>query len=302
MNRVAIIAISLCFLGATLLLAELRWFRRPTLTERLKRFAPVHAGEVSRPVLLSAASFRDVIGPLVAGFSETLLGLLGVNEDLSVKLQRLHAPIDATAFRLRQAGWSGAGLAAGVIVALAASPPALFSLLCVSGWPLLAFLAVEQQLSTASGRRQRRLFNELPIAMEQLGMLLGAGFSLGAALNRLAQRGNGVIAQDLHRVNNRIRQGLSEAEALHEWAQIADVVELHRLVNVLALNYSGADLGRLVSEEARTTRQQAHRRTIEIIERRAQLVWIPVTVATLVPGVIFMAIPFIEAMRNFAAL
>ena len=36
--------------------------------------------------------------------------------------------------------------------------------------------------------------------------------------------------------------------------------------------------------------------------RRAQLVWIPVTIATLVPGVLFMAIPFIAAMRNFAAL
>ena len=49
-------------------------------------------------------------------------------------------------------------------------------------------------------------------------------------------------------------------------------------------------------------RQQSHRRTLETIERRAQLVWIPVTIATLVPGVLFMAIPFIEAMRNFAAL
>jgi hypothetical protein len=57
-----------------------------------------------------------------------------------------------------------------------------------------------------------------------------------------------------------------------------------------------------VADEARGVRREAHRHTIEAIERRAQMVWIPVTVATLVPGVMFMAIPFIEAMRNFAAL
>jgi hypothetical protein len=29
-------------------------------------------------------------------------------------------------------------------------------------------------------------------------------------------------------------------------------------------------------------------------------VWIPVTVAALVPGVIFLAVPFIEALRLFS--
>ena len=58
----------------------------------------------------------------------------------------------------------------------------------------------------------------------------------------------------------------------------------------------------MVSQEARAARREAHRRLLETIERRAQLVWIPVTIATLVPGVLFMAIPFIAAMRNFAAL
>jgi tight adherence protein C len=36
------------------------------------------------------------------------------------------------------------------------------------------------------------------------------------------------------------------------------------------------------------------------MERRSQQVWIPVTVATLVPGVIFLAVPFVEALRMFS--
>ena len=39
---------------------------------------------------------------------------------------------------------------------------------------------------------------------------------------------------------------------------------------------------------------------VESIERRTQMVWIPVTVAALVPGVIFMAVPFVEALSLFS--
>ena len=47
-------------------------------------------------------------------------------------------------------------------------------------------------------------------------------------------------------------------------------------------------------------RRDLQRRTIETIERRAQQVWVPVTVATLVPGVILLAVPFLAALRLFA--
>ena len=97
-----------------------------------------------------------------------------------------------------------------------------------------------------------------------------------------------------------MRQGLSEVEALREWAAVARVEALDRLVPMLGLNSEAADLGRLVSEEARSIRREVHRRLVETMERRGQQVWIPVTVATLVPGVIFLAIPFIEALRLFA--
>jgi hypothetical protein len=78
------------------------------------------------------------------------------------------------------------------------------------------------------------------------------------------------------------------------------VPAVERLVQVLALNRQAGDLGRLISEEARAIRRDVQRELVERIERREQQVWIPVTVATLVPGVIFMAVPFVEAMRLFA--
>jgi Flp pilus assembly protein TadB len=130
--------------------------------------------------------------------------------------------------------------------------------------------------------------------------LLSAGYSLGSALSRLADRGKGACGRDLQRVIGRIRQGLSETDALREWATVADVEALHRLVGILALNRQSADLGRLIGEEARAIRRDVQRELIETIERRSQQVWIPVTVAALVPGVIFLAVPFVDALSMFA--
>ena len=287
--------------GATLVLSEVRWFSRQPLVERLRPYEPGGLDRsASRGGMLSVASFREVIGPLARGVGERLAGLLGVNEDVEVRLRRTHAELDVTTFRVRQLGWAGIGFAVGTLIAAATQPPLGIAMLFVLGGPVLAFLIVEQQLAASSDQWKRRIFLELPVVSEQLGMLIGAGYSLGGALNRLAARGSGACATDLAGVCGRIRQGLTEVDALREWATIADVDALDRLVAVLALNREAGDLGRLVADEARSIRRDVQRELIEQIERRAQQVWIPVTVATLVPGAVLLAVPFIEALRLFS--
>jgi hypothetical protein len=94
---------------------------------------------------------------------------------------------------------------------------------------------------------------------------------------------------------------VGERQALSEWAALAGVPAVDRLVSVLALDREAADLGRLLTEEARSVRAEVHRELVETIERRGQQVWIPVTVATLLPGVLFLAVPFVEAMSLFTS-
>ncbi|MDE0802203.1 MAG: type II secretion system F family protein [Acidimicrobiales bacterium] len=300
MTRIAIVAGLIFWVGATLTLSQRRWFARRSLIDRLRPYEPGGlATSTTGPGLLSVESFSEVIGPLARTIGGRLSRLLGVDDELSVRLERVHSTLDQTDFRVRQMGWSVVGLVSGVFVATAIRPPALVGLLCILGGPVLAFLLVEQQLATASDRRKHRLFLELPVVAEQLGMLLSAGFSLGSALNRLAVRGQGASGQDLRRVVVRVRQGMSEVDALREWAATADLDALSRLVAVLALNREAGDLGRLIAEEARSIRREVQRELIEQIERRSQQVWIPVTVAALVPGAIFIAIPFIQALEAF---
>ena len=287
----------LVWAGATLLLSSTTRINRPSLTERLQPYHPgghIHRRQNQAPSLLATWA------PLVRRGGDGLAQMFGIGEDLGTRLRRIHSPIDPTAFRLRQFVWSAAGCGAGVTIALATRSPFALDLLLVFGLPLLAFLIVEQHLSRASAAWQEQLRRELPVVGEQIAMLLDAGYSLGAAVNRVAGRGSGCAARDLRQVANRIRQGVSESEALAEWASVARVEALDRLVAVLALDSAAGDLGRLVALEAGQARRDLHRHTIELIDKRAEQVWIPVTVATLVPGVILLAVPFISALSVFA--
>ncbi|GAC1313283.1 MAG: hypothetical protein NVSMB12_04710 [Acidimicrobiales bacterium] len=297
--RLIVLAGLALWAGTALVLSEIRWFARRPLLERLRPYTPTATPDPARPGFLSGESFRDVIVPLASAAGARIGRAVGVQEDLAVRLERIHSPIDVTAFRVRQLGAATltTGLTALMVVAI--RPPVILAALGLLTAPLLGFLVLEQRVASRSAAWQRRVFLELPVIAEQLAMLLSSGYSLGAALNRIAKRGQGACADDLRRVMGRIRQGLSEVDALREWGAIARVDALDRLLPVLALNSETADLGRLISEEARSIRRDVQRELIETMDRRAQSVWIPVTVATLVPGVILLAIPFTEALRLF---
>ena len=300
MTRLEVFSALLLVVGATLLLSLARWFGRAPLVDRLRPYAPGGLSASGGQGVLSVASFRDVIGPLSQGVGTGLSRAFGVSEDLDLRLRRLHSPLDSTQFRTRQLGWSTASLIGALIVSSAMSLGPIPVLVLGVATPLLTFLLLEQQVTAASRARQRRLFQELPMVAEQLGMQLGAGYSLGAAMHRIAQRSTGVAAEDLALVLARTRQGLTNIQALREWAELSDVDALDRLVGVLALNHEAADLGTLISDEARAIRREAHRELLESIERKDQQVWIPVAIAALIPGTILIAIPFIQAMRTFS--
>ncbi len=298
--RLAVLSGLVLSVGNILLLSQLRWFSRPSLVERLRPYGPGGLAPRAHRPLVSVESFREVIGPLSRVVGERFARALGVSEDLARRLERIHSPLDPTAFRIRQLGWSTAGFALGGVATVGMQPPLLLGLLFVFGGAALPFMILEQQLASQSEAWKRRLVLELPVLSEQLAMLLSSGYSLGAALNRLATRSRGNGARDLARVCGRIRQGLSEIDALREWAALADIEPLDRLLPILALNQEASDLGRLVSAEARSIRRDVQRELVETAERRGQQVWIPVTVAALLPGVVFVAIPFVEALRLFS--
>ena len=157
--RLVVASALLAGVGATLLVADLRWFRRRSLTERLRPYAPgANAPGGGSGGVLSVTSFRDVIGPLAASVGGRIARVAGVDEALATRLERIHADVDPTAFRVRQLGWSALGGTIGAAAAVLFGVPALAGLAFTAGGAALGFLAVEQQLAQRSARWQRRIF------------------------------------------------------------------------------------------------------------------------------------------------
>jgi len=297
MRQPIALALVLVWIGATLVLADVHWFRRRSLVDRLRPYVDGTASPVGDDG--AGTALVRVLGPLVRDLGASIARVAGVEEDLGRRLERIHSDLDPIGFRLRQAAWMIAATAMALGAVVAFNPPPAIVALAIVGAPVLAFLLVESDLSRRSQRWQRSLQLELPVVSEQLGMLLSAGYSMGASLARLASRSSGCAAVDLRRVVARIGHGLDEVTALCEWAETADVDAVHRLVGVLALDREAGDLGHLITNEARAVRAELHRDLVETIEKRGQQVWIPVTVATLVPGLLFLAVPFTDALRLF---
>jgi tight adherence protein C len=284
------------WVGLTLLLAEIRWFSRPALSDRLAPFVPGGDEVPRRSGWWSVATVSEVVGPLARDIGAAVGRAVGVTEDLGRRLRRVHATVDPTSFRVRQLGWAAATFAGATLVAVLVRLPLWLAVAVPLVAAVLALLLVEQRLLTASAAWQRALTLELPVVTEQLAMRMGAGASLTVAIERVAARGRGAAARDLTRVAARVRQGASADRALAEWADLAAVDAVTRLVSVLQLDRDTGDLGRLLTAEARTLREEQHRHLIEVAEKRGQQVWIPVTVAALLPGTVFIAIPFASAI------
>ena len=291
MSRAILVCAVVAWVGATLALANTRWALRVSLARRLTAARGVASVTPSALDWLSGSAGR--VGGHVAR-------ALGVRDDLTTRLARVHSDLDASAVRLRQVGWCVAGLALGLLIAAAGGATTGVAVLLILTPAALGFLLVEHRVTLTSDAWKRHVAAELPVVTEQLAMLLGAGYALGPALGRIADRGRGACAQDLRRALTRVGQGLSVSAALREWSAIVDVPSVDRLVSILALERETTDLGRLVSEEAAAMRREQHRDLITLVERRNQQVWIPVTVAALVPGAILLAIPFLAAMQLFA--
>ena len=295
-DRLLVLSGLVLWLGLSFLLLQIPAVGRVRLVDRLRPFTT--GGAV--PARSEGGGARRVLLPLAIEVGGRLAGVLGLDDDVPARLFRIHSPVSPAAFRMRQLGWALAAVAGAVVVGTVARLPAIAVVLAIPVACVAAYALTELQLNRDNRRFDERRTLEMPVVAEQLAMLVSAGYSLGSALGRVASRGHGACARDIARVHRRIQHGLPERQALQEWAVQARSPGVDRLVAVLALSSETGDLGRLLSEEARSIRRSVQRRTVEIMDRRSQQVWVPVTVAALVPGVIFLAVPFVAALRLFA--
>lgn len=168
------------------------------------------------------------------------------------------------------AGWTVEGvLAAKVILAgvvavlgvlwLVVSPSALVLLLVIGlatlGW-FLPDLALRQKADT----RQQEVRRSLADAVDQLTVTVQAGLGLDAALARVARRTRGPLGEELTRVGQDVRAGMSRSAALSAMADRVQIPELRHVVLSLAqserLGVPVAKTLTVQSQELRVKRRQ----------------------------------------------
>ena len=290
MNALTVVCLAAGWTGTMVLLDLVPWFRTQPLQRRLAPYradgpAPRAPGHGPVQLLLDHAADRLARAFGMSGSLAERLGRAGIATPPSTVRSRRFATVVVTSSLTAAA-------------AVAAGPGWLAGCGLVVGAAAGTLVADEVWMATRARRRADQVRGELPVVAEQLGMLLSAGYSLPAAFQRLAQRGNGAVADGLAQVVRRLRQGETERDALEEWARSTGVDGAGRLVKVLTIHRQAGDLGQLISDEARSVRAEHHQALLESIARRGQLVWIPVTVATLVPGLVVLAVPFASAMTQ----
>ncbi len=243
-------------------------------------------------------SWTETIGATV----EKLVSILGVRSGLHDRLASAGDLRTVESFRSRQV-ISGLAAAAGVgalAAALGAATQVVLGLGLTAA--LVAVLAHEQLVIERGETRRRRAEQELPVIAEQLSILLTSGSSVGTSLAWLAQRGHGVLAEEIEVCQEQVAHGAEQAAALVALARRVGSERVRRLCLLLSLDHRTTDLGQLVAQEATVQRREGHRQLLTELERRAQQVWIPITLAALIPGSIVLAIPLIDSMRAFSQL
>jgi tight adherence protein C len=228
---------------------QLRWFARRPLTERLwHRTCQVArasvAGSASSPWRRSGRRS----GRSRAGLGSRFSRLFGISEELEVRLRRIHAPLDVTGFRVRQIGWSLGGLGAGALLTIVVVPPVAVGLLLTLGGMLLAFLVLEHQVEQppptgGNGTSERSCRS----SQSRSGCC-----SAPATRSRVRWSGSpGGAAAPSPATCSACRaasaRGLSVEQALREWAELAGVASVDRLVAVLATDREAGDIGRLIA-------------------------------------------------------
>ncbi len=102
MTRELLVAFVSGWIGSTLILSRVRWFRSPALVDRLRPYSPGGLAEPSAGGFLSGSSIREVVTPMLGQMGERVARTLGVNDDIGVRLRRAGSAVDANGFRVQQ--------------------------------------------------------------------------------------------------------------------------------------------------------------------------------------------------------
>lgn len=187
--------------------------------------------------------------------------------------------------RLGQAGWAGTPEAFLGRVALVSTAATVVCLLLFAVWRIpwpravaaavaagiLVALLLLVHLRTLADRRRAALVQELPDVFDFLAVSMAAGLTFDATLAHVVPQLEGVAQQELRRVLDDMRVGMTRREALDALAARTGLAELERLAALVA---QADTLGRGLSETLRS--EAARMRGARLTEARTRAGRLPI--------------------------
>jgi len=145
------------------------------------------------------------------------------------------------------------------------------------------------------------LSEELPGALDLIGLCLSAGMSVPTALERIATSGVGELADECRIIVTEISLGVSVSDALqssdarvaHEgWSRLID--------HVLTARQYGTPLTEIIRALADDEQQAAGRRLLEAASAKETLMMFPLVFAILPVTVVMAVFPGLTALGSIA--
>lgn len=278
--------------------------RRPALEVRVLPFIR-DLPQVSRQPVLGARApgpFRAVFGPAVAAAAGSVERVLGGSASIRRRLERAGLDLTVREFRVEQVMWGLFGFAATAAVTLVValrSPGRTLPLLvlCVVAFAFGVLLR-ENRLTAQAADRERRIMAQFPTVAELLALAVGAGEGPVAALDRVAVRCRGEMADEIGRVLADIRTGTPVAAALDAWAARSGLPAVARFAEAMAVAVDrGTPLAGVLHAQAADAREAGRRALIESGARREVLMMVPVVFLILPVTVLFAFWPGVVGLH-----
>lgn len=275
--------------------------RRLRLDDRLAPYLrdaprPSRLLEVPR-ALTPFPTVERLLGPVLRDLARFVERTVGGAASARRRLEQAGRGMTLEQFRAEQVVWGGAGLFAGLLLAVLAAlsgshanPLAfvvLAGVLCLGG-----VLARDRWLSREVARREQRMLAEFPTIAEMLALAVAAGEGAVGALERVARISRGELAAELTRALADARTGTSLVGSLEGIAARTTLPALARFVDgvVIAIE-RGTPLADVLRAQAVDVREAGRRALLEAGGRKEIGMLVPVVFLIMPVTVLFALFP-----------
>jgi len=131
--------------------------------------------------------------------------------------------------------------------------------------PLAAFFLPDFWLMNKAEKRQKRIALDLPDTIDLLTVSVEAGLGLDAAIRKLIDNAGGPLIDELTRLHQEVKLGLSRRQAFHNLADRSSSPELgYFVMSIMQADTYGMSIGKVLRGQSRQMKVKRRQKAEEI--------------------------------------